>query len=124
MHILVWHLLLLIIYLMETTGEAPYLSLNRIPEVAIFLCALAVKVRTAGGGRVLWMERELEANSCIGMFWLLYFFCLIHWGLCLSALSSSPHLMPVILRLQMPKADLRKKLPLNFQLISVDALKH
>lgn len=58
------------------------------------------------------------------MFLLLYFFCLIHWGLCLFVLSSSPHLVPIILRLQMPEADLRKKLPLNFQLISVDALKH
>lgn len=54
LHVLVWHLLLLIISLMETYGEAPYLSLNTIP-VVIFLCALAEKVVAAGGGRVLWM---------------------------------------------------------------------
>lgn len=49
--------------------EALFLPLSPVSEVAPLLCATAVKAVTAGGGRTLWMEQELEFDNCFGT-WL------------------------------------------------------
>lgn len=107
-------------------GEALFLPLSPVSEVAPLLWATAVKAVTAGGGRTLWMKQELEFDNCFGT-WLqalvtifISYSLFVSLFVCFSSLPSFflspllpfpshsilsfPHLMSNFLRLQMSRA--------------------